>query len=46
MDHRAGDAVRVDAPGGSFTCRILKGGIILGLTHPAPRKLDLRGAFA
>jgi transcription elongation factor GreA len=26
MDHRAGDAVRVDAPGGSFTVRILKVG--------------------
>jgi transcription elongation factor GreA len=24
MDHRAGDKVKVDAPGGSFTVRILK----------------------
>lgn len=24
MDHRAGDVVRVDAPGGSFTVRIIK----------------------
>ncbi|NMC14237.1 MAG: transcription elongation factor GreA, partial [Chloroflexi bacterium] len=24
MDHRAGDVVRVDAPGGSFTVQLLK----------------------